>query len=80
MRLHGLLPRPRRPQTLSRSFSTRGEAQRAAHRYEQNVLAGSRHDSSLGDITFRDYVETEWLPNKHVEASTRAACAEVFGE
>jgi integrase len=55
------------------SFSTRREAQRAANREEQKVLAGSWHDSSLGDITFREYVETEWLPNKHVEASTRAA-------
>ena len=57
------------------TFSTRREAQRAANREEQKVLAGSWHDSSLGDITFRDYVETEWLPNKHVEASTRAAYA-----
>ena len=55
------------------SFSTRREAQRAANREEQKVLAGSWHDSSLGDITFREYVEAEWLPNKHVEASTRAA-------
>jgi len=57
------------------SFSTRREAQRAANREEQKVLAGSWHDSSLGDIAFREYVETEWLPNKHVEASTRAAYA-----
>jgi hypothetical protein len=55
------------------SFSTRREAQRAVNREEQKVLAGSWHDSSLGDITFREYVETEWLPNKQVEASTRAA-------
>ena len=54
-------------------FSTRREAQRAANREEQKALAGSWHDSSLGDITFRDYVETEWLPHKHAEASTRAA-------
>ncbi len=47
---------------------TRREAHRAANREEQKVLAGSWHDSSLGDITFREYVETEWLPNKHVEA------------
>ena len=55
------------------SFSTRREAQRAAHREEQKVLAGAWHDTSLGDIAFRDYVETEWLPHKHLEASTRAA-------
>jgi len=57
------------------SFKSRREALRSAHREEQKVLAGSWHDSSLGDVTFRDYVETEWLPNKHVEASTRAAYA-----
>jgi hypothetical protein len=51
------------------SFTTR-EALRAANREQQKVLAGSWHDSSLGDITFRQYVETEWLPKKHVEAST----------
>lgn len=61
------------------SFSTRREAQRAANREEQKVLAGSWHHSSLGDITFREYVETEWLPNKHVEASTRAAYVSNLG-
>ena len=30
------------------SFSTRREAQRAAHREEQKVLAGAWHDTSLG--------------------------------
>ena len=55
------------------SFSTRREAQRAAHREEQKVLAGAWHDTSLGDITFHDFVETEWLPHKHLETSTRAA-------
>ena len=55
------------------SFSTRREALRAANREEQKVLAGAWHDNAQGDITFRDYVEKEWLPNKHVEASTRAA-------
>ena len=55
------------------SFSTRRDALRAANREEQKVLAGAWHDNAQGDITFRDYVEKEWLPNKHVEASTRAA-------
>ena len=55
------------------SFSTRREALRAAHREEQKVLAGSRHDAKLADVTFGDYVEAEWLPHKHVEVSTRAA-------
>jgi hypothetical protein len=55
------------------SFSTRRDALRAADREEPKVLAGAWHDNAQGDITFRDYVEKEWLPNKHVEASTRAA-------
>lgn len=54
------------------SFSTRRDAERAAQREEQKILAGAWHDSSHGEITFRDYVETEWLPNKQIEASTRA--------
>jgi hypothetical protein len=45
----------------------------AAHREEQKVLAGSWHDTSLGDVTFHDYVQTDWLPHKHLQASTRAA-------
>ena len=36
------------------------------------MLAGAWHDSTRGEITFRGYVETEWLPNKQIEASTRA--------
>jgi integrase len=55
------------------SYSTRREAQRAGHREEQKVLAGAWHDTSLGDVLFRDYVEIEWLPHKHLEATTRAA-------
>jgi integrase len=55
------------------TFSTRRDALRAANREEQKVLAGAWHDTTLGEVTFRDYVEGEWLPNKHVEASTRAA-------
>jgi hypothetical protein len=27
----------------------------------------------VGQITFRDYVEGEWLPHKHLELTTRAA-------
>jgi len=30
-------------------------------------------DTSLGDITLHDYVQTDWLPHKHPQASTRAA-------
>jgi len=55
------------------TYSSRREALRAANREEQKVLSGSWHDGSLGQITFRDYVEQEWLPHKHVEVTTRAA-------
>jgi integrase len=55
------------------TFSTRRDALRAANREEQKVLAGAWHDTTLGEVTFTDYVKGEWLPNKHVEASTRAA-------
>ena len=55
------------------TFSTRRDALRAANREEQKVLAGAWHDTTLGEVTFADYVKREWLPNKHVEASTRAA-------
>ena len=55
------------------TFTTRRDALRAANREEQKVLAGAWHDTTLGEVTFREYVEGEWLPNKHVEASTRAA-------
>lgn len=55
------------------TFSTRRDALRAANREEQKVLAGAWHDTTLGEVTFTDYVQGEWLPNKHVEASTRAA-------
>jgi integrase len=55
------------------SFSTRRAAERAAQREEQKVLAGAWHDATRGDITFKNYVEHEWLPNKHLEISTLAA-------
>ncbi|MDQ3306934.1 MAG: site-specific integrase, partial [Actinomycetota bacterium] len=49
------------------TFSSRREALRAANREEQKVLSGSWHDASLGQVTFRAYVEDEWFPNKHLE-------------
>ena len=55
------------------THATRRTAERAAHREEQKVLAGSWRDASLGAISFRDYVETDWLPSKHIEPTTRAA-------
>ena len=54
------------------TFSTRRQAQRGP----PGGTEGARrrwHDTTRGEITFRDYVETEWLPRKHLEASTRAA-------
>jgi hypothetical protein len=31
------------------------------------------HDHTLGAIPFQAYVESDWLPSKHTEATTRAA-------
>ncbi|MDX6325585.1 MAG: hypothetical protein QOK15_1939 [Nocardioidaceae bacterium] len=52
---------------------TRRAAERAAHREEQEVLAGSWRDATLGAVTVRNYVEGDWLPSKHIEPTTRAA-------
>jgi integrase len=67
------LPRPGRHKRSAGTYSSRREALRAANREEQKVLAGSWHDGSLGQISFRDYVEQEWLPHKHLEVTTRAS-------
>ena len=45
----------------------------SANRQEQQVLAGSWHDASQGEITFHDFVEREWLPHKHLEVTTRSS-------
>ncbi len=37
------------------------------------MLSGAWHDATRGEVTFTDYVEHEWLPNKHLEISTLAA-------
>jgi integrase len=37
------------------------------------VREGAWHDHSRGVVTFAEYVETVWLPSKHVETSTLAA-------
>ena len=66
---------PEGEQRSAGSFGSRREALRAANREEQKVLAGAWHDARLGRITFRDYVEDEWFPNKHLEITTRAAYA-----
>jgi hypothetical protein len=64
------------PDGVNRSagtFRTTREAVRAAHREEGFVLQGRWHDSSLGAVSFRDYVEKDWLPSKHIEATTKTA-------
>ena len=55
------------------TFPSRRAALRAAQREEQAVREGRWWDRSLGDITFETYVENSWLPNKHLEDTTRAA-------
>src|SRR3954470_7955722 len=55
------------------THATRRAAERAAHREEQKVLAGAWRDASLGAVTFRNYVEGDWLPSKHIEPTTKAA-------
>ena len=64
---------PEGRQRSAGTFSSNRAAQRAANREEQRVLAGSWRDHSLGEVRFREYVETEWLPSKHIEPTTRAA-------
>jgi integrase len=54
------------------TFTTRRDAERAAHRQEQKVRDGHWHDATRGDITFKTYVVTVWLPSRHIEASTLA--------
>jgi len=66
----------RNPEGQERSagtFSSKRAAERAGNRQEQMVLAGAWHDHSLGEVRFKEYVETDWLPSKHIEPTTRAA-------
>ena len=66
----------RDPEGRTRSAGTypsRRAAERAANREEAKVRDGAWHDHSRGQITFATYVETIWLPSKHVETSTLAA-------
>ena len=44
------------------TYKTKREAERAAHREEQKVRDGRWHDATRGQITFRAYVETVWMP------------------
>jgi integrase len=72
-RFTGLYRDPDGRKRSAGTFASRRDAFRAAHREEQRVLAGAWHDARLGEVTFREYVETEWLPNKHLEITTIAA-------
>src|SRR3954447_24308441 len=54
-------------------YSSRRAAERAANREDAKVREGAWHDHSRGVVTFTEYVETVWLPSKHVETSTLAA-------
>ena len=55
------------------TYPSRRAAERAGQREEQRVREGRWHDYSLGATTFREYVESTWLPSKHIELTTRAA-------
>lgn len=54
------------------TFTSERAAMRAARREESKVESGGWIDQAAGRITFRDYVETVWLPSRHIEVSTLA--------
>ena len=64
---------PEGRQRSAGTYSSRRAAERAANREEAKVSEGAWHDHSRGQVTFAEYVETVWLPSKHVETSTLAA-------
>jgi len=64
---------PEGRQRSAGTYSSRRAAERAAQREEAKVRDGAWHDHSRGQVTFAEYVETVWLPSKHVETSTLAA-------
>src|SRR3954466_3101183 len=64
---------PEGRQRSAGTYSSRRAAERAANREEAKVREGAWHDHSRGEVTFAEYVETVWLPSKHVEVSTLAA-------
>ncbi len=53
------------------TFASRRQADRAWQRAEAKVAQGYLGDPSRGRQTFRAYVESTWLPNHEIEASTR---------
>ncbi|HEU4513637.1 MAG TPA: N-terminal phage integrase SAM-like domain-containing protein, partial [Nocardioidaceae bacterium] len=63
---------PTGKQRSAGSYTTRRAAERAAAREELKVNDGHWHDPTPGKITFRDYVQTAWLPSRHIEPSTLA--------
>jgi integrase len=54
------------------TFRTKRDALVAAHREEEKVRVGRWHDAKKGEISFRAYVESAWLPSRHIESSTHA--------
>jgi hypothetical protein len=64
---------PEGRQRSAGTYSSRRAAERAAHREKAKVRDGAWHDHSRGQVTFAEYVETAWLPSKHLETSTLAA-------
>jgi integrase len=64
---------PEGRQRSAGTYSSRRAAERAGNREEAKVRDGAWHDHSRGQVTFAEYVETVWLPSKHVETSTLAA-------
>lgn len=63
---------PSGQQRSAGTFTSERAALRAGRRAESRVETGGWIDQSSGRITFRDYVETVWLPSRHVEVSTLA--------
>lgn len=53
------------------TFARKQDSDNAWQDAEARVRAGVRHDPARGRQTFRDYVETTWLPNHRMEMSTR---------
>lgn len=75
LRFTGMYVDPDGVKRSAGTYPSKREAVRAAHRDEQLVLQGRWHDAALGATPFQDYVAKEWLPSKHIEATTTAAYA-----
>ncbi|MFC5185835.1 tyrosine-type recombinase/integrase [Actinomadura harenae] len=55
------------------TYAAKKEAERAWQTAEAELAKGRTGDPARGRQRFRDYVETTWLPNHEIEASTREA-------